>query len=101
MATILSELQRLTVLGFKAELRPGPSDEQPIQVILESPDGVRNFGYGRNIQTALVNALVGQVLKLGDYWRAAEDERDMYKRGLVRFDDIPLRPERFEGGAGI
>lgn len=101
MATILSELQRLAVLGFKAELRPGPSDEQPIRLMLESPDGVRNLGYGRNIQTALVNALVGQILSLGDYLRAAESDRDLYKRGLVRMDDRPLRPEQFEGGTGI
>lgn len=101
MATILSELQRLTGLGFKAELRPGPTDEMPIRLMLESPDGVRNLGYGRNIQTALVNALVGQIVTLGDYLRDAESDRDMYKRGAVKMTDIPLRPEIFEGGPGI
>ena len=82
MATILSELQRLTVLGFKAELRPGPSDEQPIQVILESPDGVRNFGYGRNIQTALVNALVGQAMKASKGKANPAQVNDMLKQKL-------------------
>lgn len=92
MATKLMQLDSLLAQGFKIEMRGvGRSEEYLVQLVLESPQGERVSGHGPTLDEAIVNGLIHLALKLEEYLVRAENDRDLYKRGMVKLTDLPLR----------
>lgn len=91
MATKIAQFDSLLAHGFKLDLRgAGRGEEYQVQIVIESPQGERVSGHGPNLEEAIVNGLIHLAVKLEEYLVRTENDRDMYKRGLVKLTDVPL-----------